>query len=62
MIAGSVGYLENRDVGAGTRGAQKVRQHIYFLGSVLLDKNSILPTAAFKCPAFMHIVARFPAR
>jgi hypothetical protein len=45
-----------------TRGAQKVMQHIHFLGPVLFDKNNILCAAAFKCPTFMHIVARFPAR
>jgi hypothetical protein len=28
-------------------GAQEVMQHIYFLGPVLLDKNSILRAAAF---------------
>jgi hypothetical protein len=44
-----------------TRSAQKERQHIYFLGPVLLDINSILCAAAFKCPAFMDVVARFPA-
>jgi hypothetical protein len=27
-----------------------------------LDKNNILRVATFKCPAFMHVVARFPAR
>jgi hypothetical protein len=36
-------------------------QHIYFIGTILLDKN-ILRAAAFKCPAFMNLVARFPAR
>jgi hypothetical protein len=46
-----------------TRGTQKVMQHFYFLGPVLLDKNIILLGAAvFMCPAFVHIVARFPAR
>jgi hypothetical protein len=45
-----------------TRGTQKVMQHFYFLGPVLLDKNNILRAAAFMRPAFMHIVARFPAR
>jgi hypothetical protein len=45
-----------------TRGAQKVMQHIYFLGQVLFDKNNILRAAAFKCPAFTQVVARFPAR
>jgi hypothetical protein len=42
--------------------AQKVMQNIYFLGPILLDKNSILHAASFKCPAFTHVVARFPAR
>jgi hypothetical protein len=42
-------------------GIQKVMQHIYFLGQVLLDKHNILCATAFKCPTFMHIVARFPA-
>jgi hypothetical protein len=37
-------------------------QHIYFLSQILLDKNNILRAAAFKCPIFMLIVARFPAR
>jgi hypothetical protein len=37
-------------------------QHIYFLGPILLDKSNILRAAAFKCPAFMHIVESFPAR
>jgi hypothetical protein len=37
-------------------------QNIYFLGPVLLDKSNILRAGAFKFPAFMHIVARFPAR
>jgi hypothetical protein len=50
------------DCGQCTRGAQKVLQHIYFLGPVLLDKNNILRAAAFKFPAFLHLVARFPAR
>jgi hypothetical protein len=45
-----------------TRGAQKVMQHIYFLSPNLLDKNNVLRAVAFKCPAFMHIVARFPTR
>jgi hypothetical protein len=45
-----------------TRGAQKVMQHIHFRGPVLFDKNNILCAAAFKCPTFMHIVDRFPAR
>jgi hypothetical protein len=44
-----------------TRWAQKVMQHIYFLDPVLLDRNNILHAAAFECPAFMHIVASFPA-
>jgi hypothetical protein len=43
-------------------GVQKVMQHIYFLGPILLGKNNILRAAAFKCPAFMNLVARFPAR
>jgi hypothetical protein len=43
--------------GIHTRGAQKVMQHIYFLSPILLDKNNILCAAAFKCPAFMHVVA-----
>jgi hypothetical protein len=43
-----------------TRGAQKVMQHIYFLDPISLDKN-VLRAAAFKCPAFMHVVARYPA-
>jgi hypothetical protein len=47
---------------AYTRGAQKVMQHIYFLGPILMDKNIILRAAAFKCPAFMHVAARFPAK
>jgi hypothetical protein len=47
---------------AYTSSAQKVKQHVYFLGPVLLDTNNILRAAAFKCPAFMHVVARFPAR
>jgi hypothetical protein len=53
-----------------TRGAQKVMQHIYFLRPILLDKNNIYNnnnnnnnnTVAFKCPTFMHVVARFPTR
>jgi hypothetical protein len=45
-----------------TRGDQKVMQHISFLGPVLLDKNNILRAAVFKRPAFMHVVAMFPAR
>jgi hypothetical protein len=35
-------------------------QYIYFLGPILLDKN-ILRAAAFKSPAFMHVVASLPA-
>jgi hypothetical protein len=45
-----------------TTDAPKVRQHIYFLGLILLDNNNILRAAAFKCPTFMHVTARFPAR
>jgi hypothetical protein len=45
-----------------TRGTQKIMQQVYFLGPILLVKNNILRAAAFKCPAFMHAVARFPAR
>jgi hypothetical protein len=41
---------------------QKEMQHIYFLGPVLLYKNNVLRAASFKCPAFMHVVASFPAR
>lgn len=40
---------------------QKVMLHIYFLGPILLKKN-VLHSAAFKCPTFMHVVARSPAR
>jgi hypothetical protein len=57
--------LRNRtyeNVTIHTTGAQKVIQHIYFLGPFLLNKNNILRPVAFKCPAFMHVVARFPAR
>jgi hypothetical protein len=42
--------------------AQKVLQHIYFLGPILVNKNNILGAAAFKCSVFMHVVARFPTR
>lgn len=41
-------------------GTHKVMQHIFF-GPILLDKNDILRAVSLKCPAFMHIGARFPA-
>jgi hypothetical protein len=43
-------------------GCPKSNATLYFLGPNLLDKNNILRAAAFKCPTFMHIIARFPAR
>lgn len=42
-------------------GCQKVKQYICFPGAILLVKY-VLRAAAFKCPAFIHIVARFLAR
>jgi hypothetical protein len=45
-----------------TRDAQQVMQHVYYLGPVLLNKNNILCAAGFKCPAFMNVDSRFPAR
>jgi hypothetical protein len=34
----------------------------FFFSPLVFDKNDILHAAGLKCPAFIHVGARFPAR